>query len=421
MTKYAVLLIITLLSCFSSQSQVTAQWHGPNRDGSYPDKNLLQSWPENGPPLAWSVEGIGKGYSSIVWDGTYFYTTGQKDNTDFLTAVNQKGEIAWQAPIGPSWSGSFPEARCTPTVDNGKIYVISGGGTIACIRNTDGKAIWTFDACKKFNCEYGDWGVCESLLISGNKVIYTPAGPTTTMVALDKESGETIWQTESLHDTSAYVSPTLIEHGGRKIIVTIINKYLLGVEEATGKILWNYDYSALKPEKSLKVWPGAPKTNTITPIFYNGELYITGGYDHVGAKFKLSDDASSIELVWTDEVLDCHHGGLVLVNGYLYGSNWYNNSNGAWCCVNWETGAAAYETKWNTKGSIIFADNKLYCFEEKNGNLALVNPSPEKFDLISSFKVPQGSGPAWAHPTIYNNLLLVRRGIAMMAFDIHQQ
>jgi outer membrane protein assembly factor BamB len=217
------------------------------------------------------------------------------------------------------------------------------------------------------------------------------------------------------------VSPLLVEYSGKKIIVTLINKYLIGVDETSGKILWKYDYSALKPEKGLTIWPGAPKTNTITPLFHDGEIYITGGYDHVGAKFRISEDATSIQMMWIDSTLDCHMGGVVLVDGKIYGSNWYNNANGAWCCIDWKTGKTGYETRWNTKGSIIYADGKLYCFEEKNGNIALVNPEPSKFDLVSSFKVPKGTGPAWAHPSIFNGLLLVRRGDSVMAFDITQQ
>jgi outer membrane protein assembly factor BamB len=415
------LILVSILPSSLSYSQEVAQWRGPGRNGQYPDKGLMQAWPAEGPQMTWSVEGIGKGYSSAVSDGSAIYITGKKGNDDYLTAISPKGEILWQIPFGPSWNGPFPESRCTPTVENGRIYVLSGKGTIACINAKDGKPLWSFDACKKFNGTYGTWGVCESLLITGNKLIYTPAGPTTTMVALNKETGETIWTSPSLNDTSAYVSPLLIEYGGKKIIVTVINKFLLGVDEPTGKILWSFNYGDFKAEKGVRIWPGAPKTNTITPLFKDGEIYITGGYDHVGAKFKLSDDASSVQLAWVDSTLDCHLGGVVLVDGYIYGSNWLDNSKGNWCCLDWKTGKSMFETKWFTKGSIIEADSKLYLLDEKNGNMALVNPNPGKFDLVSSFKTTLGTGPVWAHPSIFNGVLFVRRGDALMAFDIKKK
>jgi outer membrane protein assembly factor BamB len=150
-------------------------------------------------------------------------------------------------------------------------------------------------------------------------------------------------------------------------------------------------------------------------------LYITGGYDHVGAMFRISEDASTINLLWTDTTLDCHHGGVVLIDGNIYGANWFDNARGNWCCIDWKTGKPKWEYKWFTKGSIIFADGMFYCLEEKNGNIGLVKPDPAKFDLISSFRVEKGKGPYWAHPTIKDGILYVRHGDSLLAFDIRQK
>ncbi len=179
-----IYLLVSALFFSSFVFSQAYQWRGPARSGIYPDNGLLKEWPAEGPALLWVTNDIGKGYSSAVSDGNTVYITGMKDKQDYLSAINDKGEITWQVVFGPAWSQSFPESRCTPTLDNGLIYVLSGSGTIACVDAKDGKIIWTFDAFKKFNGAYGDWGVCESLLVSGDKLFYTPAGPTTTMVAL---------------------------------------------------------------------------------------------------------------------------------------------------------------------------------------------------------------------------------------------
>jgi outer membrane protein assembly factor BamB len=134
--------------------------------------------------------------------------------------------------------------------------------------------------------------------------------------------------------------------------------------------------------------------------------------------FRLADDGGSISLQWTDKTLDCHHGGVVLVDGYIYGSNWLDNSHGNWCCIDWKSGKPKYEQKWQTKGSIIASDGMLYLYDEKNGNVGLVRPVSEKFDLVSSFKPAEGKGPCWAHPSLDNGILLVRRGEVVMAFDV---
>ncbi|MEI7500086.1 MAG: PQQ-binding-like beta-propeller repeat protein [Bacteroidota bacterium] len=420
MKKLIALLGLIFISCNIS-SQDISQWRGPERDGIFPESGLLQVWPKDGPPLLWSSSGIGKGYSSAVTDGKTIFVTGMKDSTDYLTSMNIKGEIRWQVPFGPSWNSSFPETRCTPTFENGNIYVLSGLGTICCINASDGKTNWSFNAAKKFGAAYGDWGVCESLLLVDDIVIYTPAGARTSMVALNKKTGETIWETESLNDTSAYVSPRLIKYGNQRVIVTLMANHLIGVDPVNGKILWNFNYAAFMPEKSLKVWPGAPKTNTITPLFKDGFLYITGGYNHVGAMFKLSADASAISMVWADTTLDCHHGGVVLVGDHIYGSNWIDNSRGNWCCIDWKTGKTMYEQKWQTKGSIIASDSMLYIYDEKNGNVGLLKPDPAKFDLVSSFKTSGGKGPSWAHPEIRDGILYIRRGDVLMAYDIRKK
>ncbi len=401
-------------------AQVAAQWRGPERTGSYPGTGLLESWPAEGPAMLWSASGLGTGYSSAVTDGRLVYVTGMIDEQDMLTALSVDGKVMWQVSFGPSWNKSFPDTRCTPTVDGDRVYVVSGRGIIGCYSTADGKAIWSFDGFSKFEGACGEWGVCESLLVTDEKVIYTPAGRRTTIVALDKMTGSTIWESPCLNDTSAYVSPRIITHGGREIIVTTINKYFFGTDLRTGDILWKYDYSALSPEKSLLVWPGAPKTNTITPLYRDGMIYITGGYNHVGAMFSIGNE-NRLSLAWTDTTLDCHHGGVVLHGDYIYGANWINNGMGNWCCIDWKTGRTMYEQKWFNKGSVIEAGNMLYCLDEKTGNLGLVRPMPEKFDLVSSFRVTLGKGPYWSHPSIYDGILYVRHGDVLMAYDVRRK
>ena len=419
--KKHLLILIFLVSALLVSSQEIAQWRGPYRNGIYPENGLLKEWPKEGPSLLWSASGFGLGFSSPVSDGKTVYITGLKDDLDYLTAIDDKGNILWQVPYGPAWAGTHPGSRCTPVVDDDQIYALSGGGTIACIDAKDGTIKWSLDAQKKFEAAYSSHGVCESLLLSDDKLFYTPCGPKTTLVALDKNTGETLWTSESLNDISAYVSPLLVKYSNKKIVVTLTSEHLLGVDADNGKILWKFKYADLNNEESDKMLFASSKINTITPLFNDGFIYITGGYNHGGAMFRLNEDASAISLIWTDSTLDCHHGGVVLVDGYIYGSNWINNRNGDWCCLDWETGKLMYGQTWIAKGSIISADGMLYCYEEKTGNVGLVRPDPEKFDLVSSFVVPLGKGPCWAHPMIRDGILYLRRGDVLMAYDIRKK
>lgn len=409
--------VFLAIAC-SSYAQTISEWRGLGRTGVYNEFGLLKVWPENGPQLMWSNENLPQGYSSMAIANGIIYLTGVKDSMDVLIAVDMTGNIKWQTPYGHTWNGSFNESRSTPTVDGDKVYVTSGLGYVACLNAIYGQVIWQVNGYKKFGGRFGSWGYTESPLIVDNKVIFTPCGENTTIVALDKNTGETIWQSKSMKDTVAYVSPLLVKEGEKKLIITITGTYLLVVDADNGEILSSSNYAGLKNEKSVKVWPGAPYTNTNTPIYKDHKIYITGGYDHVGAKYSLSNDFKTLTLDWTDETLDVHHGGVVLVDGYLYGSNWINNRLGKWCCIDWNTGKTMYEKDWKTKGSIIANDGLLYCYEEKTGYIALVKATPEDFAIVSSFQVQYRKGPCWSHPAISNGVLYLRHGNALMAYKI---
>ncbi len=326
--------------------------------------------------------------------------------------------MLWQVPIGDSWDTSYADARTTPTIVEDKVYVISGKGQVACLDANTGKTIWTVDGYSKFEGYCTMWGVCESPLIIDDKLIYTPGGNKTTMVALDKNTGETRWMSKSLRDSTAYVSPMVVEYGGKNIIASISANYFFGVDAKDGNILWKYDYYDLKWDQTHFY---SPIINCNTPLYSDGEFFISKGYDHLAARFKMNKVGTNISLIRTDSTLDVHHGGMVLFDGYIYGSNWINNRDGNWCCVDWDTGEKMYETHWESKGSVILADSMLYCYEEKRGNLALVKPNPDKFELVSSFTIIMGKGQHWAHPVINNGILFMRHGDVLMAYDIAQR
>ncbi|RPH33930.1 MAG: alcohol dehydrogenase [Bacteroidales bacterium] len=417
--KNRIFLTVTLFALlFNGFSQEISEWRGAGRTGVYNEQGLLKMWPEKGPELLWSNDSLPSGYSSMSIANNTIYLTGLKAGIDMLIALDMSGIVKWQTPIGKAWLDSFSDSRSTPTVEGDRVYVSSGMGMVACFDAISGQEIWKVNGYEKFDGRYGSWGYSESLLLVDDKVIFTPCGEKTTIVALDKKTGSTIWQSLSMKDTVAYVSPLLVQEGGKKLIVTVTGTYLLVVNAENGEILSSSNYGGLKNEKAYKVWPGASYTNTNTPIYKDHKIYITGGYDHVGAMYSLSTDFKTLTLDWTDETLDVHHGGAVLIDGYIYGSNWINNRIGKWCCIDWKTGKTMYEKEWKTKGSIIANDGMLYCYEEKTGFVALVKATPEDFAIVSSFQVPLGKGPCWSHPTIKDGILYIRRGGALMAYKI---
>lgn len=387
-----------------------AQWRGSERNGHYPDKGLLQEWTEEGPDLIAKMEGLNKGYSSPVFYKDVIYIPGRKDSLTILTALKMDGTILWETPYGSAWMQSFQETRNTPTIENDRIYISAGMGEVSCIDAETGDLIWSVNTHEKYKGEFHRWGFAESLVLTDDAVISSPVGNETVMVALDKKNGELIWKTESLEDVRSYVSPILVDHNGKKMILAVTTKHVLGIHPEDGKILWKYELA--------ENHPGGRNNNTNTPLYHKGEIFITRGYDAVAVMLKMSEEGNSVSLKWTSDVLDTHHGGVVLVDGYIYGSNWINNGNGNWICLDWDTGEVMYDEKWENKGSIIYADNRLYLYEEKRGHVGLVEPDPSGFKLKGSFRITDGTGPHWAHPAIFDKKLFVRHGGVLMVYDV---
>jgi outer membrane protein assembly factor BamB len=401
--------IMGLLNVVDAQD---AQWRGPERNGCYPDSLLLKEWPEEGPEIVFVAGGIGRGFSSAVSSGELIYVTGTVDSTEYLTALDLQGKQVWQKPYGPSWNQSVPEARCTPAVEGDRVYVLSGLDQMACINSINGEEIWSVNIHDEYESNWDMFGVSESLLLVDDKVIATPAGEKTTVIALDKMTGKLVWESESLSAQRSNMSPALIEHCGQSYIITSTRTNVIGVDPVQGEILWTYHYNILDDKG---------ENTTIlanTPIYSDSCLWISDGWDRESVMLEIAPDGRSVTEKFLDRTFDNQNHGVVLVDGFLYGSNFTDRNNGRWVCMNWRTGEITWLGEFHNKGPIIYADGMLYICEEKRGHMGLVKASPDSFDIISSFRVSEGNGPYWARPTIYNGTLLVRHGDKLIGYMI---
>jgi len=383
------------------------QFRGPNRDGKSGETGLLKKWPADGPKLLWTANAnLGAGYASVSVAKGSIYTTGVVDGQEHIFALDLKGKLKWKAKYGPVFKRYFPSTRSTPTVDGDRLYVMSSMGRIACFSAADGKEKWAVDTAEKLGGKNLRWGIAESVLIIGEMAICTPGGKDATMVALNKMTGETIWRTKGLGEKSAYCSPILIKEGKKNLIVTMAHSHTIGVRPEDGKVLWKFPYR------------GQWEAHAITPTYVDGRIFITSGYNDGAVMLKLAADGKSVKPAWKRVTFDTHHGGVIYVDGHVYGTTWENNSNGNWICVNWKSGKICFNEHWKCKGSMVFADGMLYCYEEKDGTVALVKPDPSGFKVISFFQVTKGEGKHWAHPVVANGVLYVRHGNALMAYDV---
>lgn len=399
---------------FPAPGQILSEWRGAGRTGIYPDTGLLRIWPAEGPKLLWTAKDLPKGHSSVAIREPFLYLTGLEDSMDVLYAMDMSGKKQWKTPYGRAWNGSYPESRSTPTIDGDRLYVTSGLGDLASLDAITGKLLWSVKSIEEYGGKTGRWGIAESPVVEGDLVYYTCGGDQTTVIGLNKYTGILRWKSNSLNENPSYCSPLMIEYQMKKQLICLTENYILGINPLDGSFLWKFDYGKFSsPEKR--------NNHTNTPLFYKDQIFVTSGYDHKSVMLQLNEEASGVNLLWTDSLLDSHLGGVVRIDSLIFGSNWTNNSNGNWACISWNTGKPGFEAKWFTKGSIISADGLLYCLEEKNGNLALVRPDSRNFEILSEFRIPFGTGPCWAHPVIHDKILYVRHGDVLMAYGLSRE
>jgi outer membrane protein assembly factor BamB len=412
--KLGILLLTTFLVFLLGSDIKISQWRGPARDGIYPETGLLKIWPAEGPTLKLKIETIGKGLSQPVVHKNVIYVTGLKSDTlDVISAFDLKGKLLWEKIYSQAWPKTYPESRGTPTIENDRIYLVGGLGGLVCLSTNGGEEIWRKEPLKEFEGKNMYWGNVESVLLTDEAALYVTGGDKTTLVAYHKKTGELLWKSKSMGGNKSYASSSLVEWAGLKIVLVQTSNDLIGIDASNGDILWSHNTIQYHTKKKNGIGEAAN-----TPLFYKGDIFITYGNEQPGMLFHISDDGKSISLKWQNDVLDTHHGGLVLVNGAIYGSTMIDNTRGKWASVDWETGTTHWEKDWFTKGSVISADGLLYFYEEKGGHVALIKPDTTDLKIISTLQVQGGEGPHWAHPSIYNKMLLIRHGSVLLGYDI---
>lgn len=411
--KKVILVPILIFIVLAADAQVY-QFRGPNRDGKFPETGLLKVWPEGGPELLLEFEGIGDGWSSVISNGEYIYASGKIDTMDHLTCIDFNGAMKWRVAYGRAWDQSFPHTRGTPTIEGDRIYIISGYGELVCLDTETGAINWKINVDEKYRADWHTWGVAESPLIVGNKVITSPAGELTTLVAFDKMTGEEIWKSAGSDGQRSYVSPVLHRLHGKDYILGASASHLFIVDPENGDIRTSYKYF----DSSMWEWQPRGMIWANSPVAKGDMIYICIGYDYPAKMLRVNEDVTSLEEVYTSTVLDNHHHGLVELEGYLYGSTWVHNNAGNWACLDWETGEVMYEQEWNSKGQLVYADGLFYVYIEKRGQVGLVQPDPSGFHVISTFQVEKGSGPHWSHPYIFDGKLFLRHGDVLMVYNL---
>jgi outer membrane protein assembly factor BamB len=402
------LLSTGLVAAAAEPSAPWPQFHGPRRDNISSDTGLRKSWPDGGPRLLWTARGIGHGFATVAIANGLIYTAGNLGDRTVISALDLEGRIRWQSPNGRDWQQPVPGTRSTPTLDGDRLYHQNPWGDVVCLDAATGKQHWTVNILDLFHSKHINWGQAESLLVDGDRLICSPGGPETAMAALDKRTGRLVWKSPSSGDLAGYCSPVLAECQGLRILMTLTSQALIGVDADRGSLLWRFPHET-------------PFEEMITmPVYHDGHVAIsTRTTGTVLLKITVEGKKASVAEVWRSENLDNQHGGVILLDGFLYGACHVRN-NARWVSLDWATGRQQYAERGIGKGSATYADGCLYCLNERRG-VAMVRATPKAHEILSQFVLPEGGeGPTWAHPVVCGGRLYLRHSDYLYAYDVRE-
>lgn len=403
---------VLAFSGFAAMAQDECEWHsfhGPDRTNKSLETGLLKVWPTEGPKLAWTVSGLGEGYSSVTIADGYLYTAGMADKQTYVFAYDLNGKQVWKKANGQAWETTMSHARTytgsrsTPTYDDGIVYHLSDMGRLAAFNYKTGQEIWAHELRELFDAKIPEYGYSESILIDGDRLYCNPAGKKAFMICLNKKSGKLIWVNTEIPGTVGFSSPIIADSGGYRQVINMTSNCLYGVDTKTGKLLWSMAYE------------NSRSNNCTDAIFQDGYVFTSSGYGKGSILIKLTASGKEIipETVWQTDLMDNHHGGVILNDGYFYGAG---DRNRGWYCLDFMTGKQIWKS--SGKGSLTYADGLLYCLDER-GTMTLVSATPEKYNEMSTFKVPSGGkGMHWAHPVVCGGRLYIRHTDKLFAYNI---
>jgi len=404
----AVAVAVALLSAAAPAAEPAGTWpqfHGPKRDNLSTETGLLKQWPEGGPKRLWTFSECGRGYAGVSVAEGMLFTSGDFEQTEFVLALDLDGKLAWKTPNGESWRGSTPGSRATPTYADGMLYHMSPTGRLGAFEAKTGREVWAVDLRRAFGARWGTWALAENVIVDGNVVICAPGGNQGRIVALDKATGKTVWANTTVRDGAAYSSPILATHGGVRQAIALLERSVVGVDVASGKLLWSHPH------------PNRYNQNVNRPVFHDGRVFVASGHKAGGRLIEINPAGDGARELWFSEEFDNCHGGVLLLNGHLYGSGCRLYHKGL-LCVNLETGKTVYREEGIGKVSVTHAEGLLYCLDHE-GRMMLVRADPKGAAVLSEFRIPlEGPDQSLAHPVVCGGRLYLRQDRNLFAFDI---
>jgi outer membrane protein assembly factor BamB len=375
------------------------QWRGPNRDGRSAETGLLKDWPAGGPALAWRATGAGEGYSSFATSQGRVYTLGARGGTEYVIAFDAaSGKRLWETAHGTRFSNDRGDGpRATPTIEGNRVYAFGASGDLSVLDAASGEKYWTVNVLKQYRGSNIQWGLSESPLVLADRILVNAGG---TIVALKKTDGTSIWTTRG--DEAGYSSAVAHKIGDVTEAIYFTSDRVLGVDVNSGRQLWSYGQVANRT------------ANIATPIVRGNRVFVSSDYGTGSALLELAASGSNVSAkqVYFTRQMKNHHATSILVGEHLYGFD-----SSILTAMEFNTGTVAWQNRSVGKGSLTFADDRLYLFSE-NGVVGLAEASPAGYREHGRFELKTGRLPTWSHPVVSGGKLFLRDQDAIYAYDV---
>jgi len=398
-------LILAVLAAVQDPPPAWPDFHGPGRENKSRETGLLREWPKEGPARLWKFGDCGVGYAGVTIAEGLAFTSGDFGDDEYVLALDLNGSLKWKARNGGAWKGAQAGARTVPTFHDGLLYQLNAHGLLAAFEAATGKPAWSVDFRERFGARVGTWGFTEHVIVEGDLLLCMPGGNKGRVAALDRKTGATVWANTEIQDRAAYSSPVVVTHNGVRQFIALAHETVVGVEVRTGKLLWTHPH------------PSTCDQNVTQPLFHEGSVFVTSGHRGGGRVIRLGPDSRTVKEAWFGTDLDNCHGGVILLDGCLYGSGCRLYKRGL-VCVDFATGKTMFNAQEVGKVSVTWADGRLYCLGN-DATMALVEITPRAAKIVSRFLPPwENKPPCLSHPVICGGRLYLRHLNELFAYDL---
>ncbi len=392
-------LLATLLSQPSLAAVDWPQWRGPNRDGNVKGVALPAAWPKS-LKEQWKVT-VGVGHSSpLVADGKIFHHTRQGDEELLLCLDATTGKELWRSTglavayqMNSAATGHGKGPKSTPVMSGGKVYTLGITGVLSCHDARDGKVVWRKEFSKQYPVNSPLYGTAMSPIVdSGMLIAHVGGHDKGALTAFDAATGAVKWSYDA--DGPAYSSPIITTLAGLRQLVTFTQKELVGINPATGKLLWKL------PAKTEY------DTNCVTPLVYKDMLIISREGQGIAALRITKQGADyAAQEVWRNADNEMYMNSPILEGNLLYGLS--IKKRGQFFCVDADTG----KTVWQSPGRMgenaaMLNAGKVLLFLNNDANLFVIKPGAAQYEILAQYTV--ATSPTWAHPVFMGNRILVK-------------